>query len=96
MSAYLFNQGQMSDRESLKGSSSFTLNLNELIILCLRDFELRNLKEGNISCLRLCKLSRLSSVANSVTNKIKTLLSKLNTDVDLGYVFLLLFSGTVD
>lgn len=49
MSAYLFNQGHMSDHESLKGSSSFTLNLNELVILCLRYLELRNLKERDIS-----------------------------------------------
>lgn len=38
--AYLFNQGHMSDHESLKGSASFTLNLYELIILCLRHFDL--------------------------------------------------------
>lgn len=48
MLAYLFNQGQVSDHESLKGSSSFTLNLYELVILCFRYFKLRNLKERDI------------------------------------------------
>lgn len=38
--AYLFNQGHMSDHESLEGSASFTLNLYELVILCLRHFDL--------------------------------------------------------